>query len=111
MAWNTRERQGVWWGYVWDQGACSGATCPDDAIRFDRFDTEPEAVAWCRQNERGVALRYRARQAWLAGAPCSRPEWLPFFRFFMADDAILKAETDDLAELVTLWTAASGIML
>jgi len=109
MAWSALKLSGEWWGYVWDQAACSGGTCPDAAMSFQRFDSEAQAAAWCRLNERPVVMRYRAEQAWMAGAPCSRPEWLPYFRIFMADEALLNAETEDPDELIALWTKTAGV--
>jgi len=72
-------------------------------MRTEGFSSKADAVRWCNENERDLITRYRARQAWEAGAPCLKPEWAPLYRLWNADRAVTESGTEDPDEAVRIW--------
>lgn len=103
MAWRVAELNGSWWGQVWDSGAVTGLTCPDDAMVQAKVETREEAERWCRSIERDVCTRYRAQCAFEAGLPAAKREWIPYYRFWNADRAVLESDLLDTEAKAVLW--------
>lgn len=103
MAWRAAEINGSWWGQVWDAGAVTGLTCPDEAMAQHQAETRGEAERWCRQNEREVCVRYRARCAFEAGLPAAKREWLAYYRIWNADRTVVECNLKARDEKAALW--------
>lgn len=103
MAWRVAERNGSWWGHIWDSGAVTGGTCPDDAMAQHQAETREEAERWCQRHEREVCTRYRARCAFDAGLPAAKREWLPYYRMWNADQNVLESDLEGSSERAALW--------
>lgn len=98
-----RDKQERWWGYVWDDQAATGNTCPDPAMRYELCESREEAEKWCREHQHDVITRYRALCAYEAGLPAAKPEWLAYYRLWNADERVLAADTTNPEELLRLW--------
>ena len=103
--------EGQWWGCIWDEQAVvqvseQVATCPDGAMVRRRQSCREDAERWCRAHERDVITRYRALNAYRAGVGTVRPEWLPYYRLWNADAAVMESGVTDPDEMVRLWREA-----
>ncbi len=82
-------RSGKWWAYVWDERADPDTKIPGSVMYQECVDEE-EAKEWCKRYERYWVDRYRARCAYEAGLPVSKPEWAEHFRDFAEIDAMAR---------------------
>lgn len=96
MARSIRQVGNIWRAHVWDEKAAreNGKYCDGAAMRSGSFSTEREALEWVTAHEVGVITRYRARKAYEAGAPCVKPDWLPYYRIWTEDDQILREQDE-----------------